>query len=197
MWSTIFLFPFSHTGMLGFAVSIVAATVGGVICDVASCCCANHSTVKQTYSFGLEVLKQYLHESSSAKWHAPWIQLNWTLMQWSFTMQCGSYGLKHWRLNEYFFIFSTSTSTYLMLLISYTPIRNGRVGQGAFFFHCRLAVKTIEIWYAIFFMTSTSKENFGKTCGGFSELNTLMNVPSGEAYQFVMPNNAFIASSDM
>ena len=46
-------------------------------------------------------------------------------------------------------------------------------------------------------MTSMPKENFGKTCEGFFALNTLMDVPFDEAYQFAMPNNAFIASSDM
>ena len=46
-------------------------------------------------------------------------------------------------------------------------------------------------------MTSTSKANFGKTCRDFSTLNTLMNVLDGEAYQYSMPSNAFIASSDM
>src|SRR5271168_1417492 len=46
-------------------------------------------------------------------------------------------------------------------------------------------------------MTSTSKANFGRTCGGFSAFNTWMKVSDGEAYQSAMPNNAFIASSDI
>jgi len=42
-----------------------------------------------------------------------------------------------------------------------------------------------------------SKENLGRTCGGFSALNIWMKVPDGEAYQFVMPNNASIDSFNM
>ena len=46
-------------------------------------------------------------------------------------------------------------------------------------------------------MKSTSKEKFGRTCEGFSALNTQMNVLSAEAYQYAMAHNAIIASYDM
>jgi len=81
-------------------------------------------------------------------------------------MQCGSYGLKLRGLNGYFFICSTSTSTCFILSISYNPIRNGRAGQGAFFFRCSLPVNPIKMWYVTSHMTSTSKANFGRTWGG-------------------------------
>lgn len=112
-------------------------------------------------------------------------------------MQYGSYGLKLWRLNEYLFIYFALTNACLIPWISYSPICNGRAGQGAFFFHYSLTVNPVEMWYATPCMTSTSKAKFGKKCGGFSTLNTWMKVSDNEAYQSAMPSNAFIASSNM
>jgi len=51
MQLTIFLFPLSHTGMLGSVACIVVATIGALR-DATSCCFSNHSTVKPTYSLG-------------------------------------------------------------------------------------------------------------------------------------------------
>lgn len=46
-------------------------------------------------------------------------------------------------------------------------------------------------------MTSTFKENFGRTCEGFSTLNIRMKVSDSEAYQSTIPINASIVSFDM
>lgn len=75
-----------------------------------------------------------------------------------------------------------------MLLISCNPIHNVRVGQGAFFFRCSLAINHADTWYTTSCMTRTSKENYGRTFRGFSALNTQMNMSSGEAYQSAMPS---------
>lgn len=101
------------------------------------------------------------------------------------------------RPNGYLFICSTSTSTCLILLISYNLIHNRGVGQGSFFFYWNLAVNPTKMSNDTTYMTSMSKENFGRTCGGFSALNIQTKVPDGEAYQSAMPNNASIASFDM
>jgi len=90
--------------------------------------------------------------------------------------------LKLQRSKGYFLICFASISTCLILQISYNPIHNGRPSQGAFFFRYSLAVNPVEMWYATSYMTSTSKENFGRTWRDFSTLNTSMNVPDGEAY---------------
>jgi len=111
--------------------------------------------------------------------------------------QCGSYRLKLQTSKGYFLISSTSISTCLKFRISYNPICNGRAGQGAFFFWCKLADSPFEMWYDTSCMTSLSKENFGKRCRGFSALYIRMKVPDGEACQSTMSINASIAAFNM
>jgi len=46
-------------------------------------------------------------------------------------------------------------------------------------------------------MKSLFVENLKSSCGGFSMPNILMKVTLGEAYQYEMLSNAYIASWDM
>lgn len=74
---------------------------------------------------------------------------------------------------------------------------NKRVGQGAFFFWCNLTDNPTEMWETTSYMTSLSKENFGRICAGFYPLYIRMKVLGSEAYQSTMSISASIASFNM
>ena len=182
-----------------YVASIVHSYVYLFCCSWCShgCLFANHSKTMLTNPSGLEKLWQYLHGSSSPQWYTLQINGNCTLMHLSYTKKCGPYSLKLLVPKVNFLNSSISTFAFLIFYISYNPIRNGRVGQGAFFFWWILANSPVEVWYDTSSTMSLSVENFNKTYGGFSTLYIHMKVPKSEAYQSDISISASIVSFDM
>lgn len=150
-----------------------------------------------TGSLSLEKWYQYLHGFSWGQWHTTWIQGWCTLIQWSFTKKCGSYGLKLSVSKVNLLISSILASACLRFHISYNLIRKGRAGQGSFFFLYSLSDNPVKMFYDTSCMMSLSMENFGKTCRAFFMLYMRMKVPKGVEYQSAMLINASIATYDM